>query len=75
MYLLSDDELRARGVAELPRTLQEAVEAFDRDGEFMERAFGAGDAAVLLAELKSAEWWSYHNEVSPWELQRYLTFF
>jgi glutamine synthetase len=27
------------------------------------------------SELKSAEWWAYHNEVSPWELQRYLTFF
>lgn len=74
MYLLSDEELRARGAAELPRTLQEAVEAFDRDGEFMERALGP-DMRQAYSELKSAEWWAYHNEVSPWELQRYLTFF
>ena len=74
MYLLSDEELRARGAAELPRTLQEAVEAFDRDGEFMERALGP-EMRRAYSELKSAEWWAYHNEVSPWELQRYLTFF
>jgi glutamine synthetase len=74
MYLLGDDELRARGVAELPRTLQEAVEAFNRDGEFMERALGP-EMRAAYSELKSGEWWSYHNEVSPWELERYLTFF
>lgn len=74
MYLLSDDELRARGVAELPRTLQEAVEAFNRDGEFMDRVLGS-ELRTSFAELKEAEWWSYHNEVSPWEVNRYLTFF
>lgn len=74
MYLLSDDELRARGVAELPRTLQEAVAAFNADAEFMDRVLGR-ELRSAYADLKDAEWWSYHNEVSPWELKRYLTFF
>jgi glutamine synthetase len=74
MYLLSDDELRLRGVPELPRTLQEAVDAFERDGEFMDRVLGE-DLRRSFAELKTSEWWSYHGEVSPWELRRYLTFF
>ena len=26
-------------------------------------------------ELKKAEWWDYHNAVSEWELDRYLTFY
>jgi glutamine synthetase len=74
MYMLSDAELRARGVPELPRTLQEAVAAFERDGEFMDRVLGR-ELRGSFAELKSSEWWSYHGEVSPWELHRYLTFF
>jgi glutamine synthetase len=74
MYLLSEGELRARGVAELPRTLQEAVAAFEADGEFMHRALGP-DLALSFAELKNSEWWSYHGEVSAWELDHYLTFF
>ncbi len=74
MYLLSDDELRARGVAELPRTLQEAVAAFDADRDFMDRVLGS-ELRRSYSELKEAEWWSYHNEVSSWELKRYLTFF
>jgi glutamine synthetase len=74
MYLLSDAELRARGVPELPRTLQEAVAAFERDREFMDRVLGS-ELRQSFAELKSSEWWSYHGEVSPWELRRYLTFF
>jgi glutamine synthetase len=28
-----------------------------------------------FVELKTAEWWSYHNAVSPWEIDHYLTFF
>jgi glutamine synthetase len=74
MYLLSNSELRERGVPELPRTLQEAVAAFDADGEFMDRVLGP-DLRKSFSELKSSEWWSYHGEVSPWELRHYLTFF
>ena len=57
----------------LPRTLLEAVEAFDADAS-METTFGP-ELKRAFVELKSSEWWDYHNEVSRWEIDRYLTFF
>jgi glutamine synthetase len=73
MYELSDAELAARGVRSLPRTLLEAVEAFAADplgktvlGEDLHRAF---------IDVKQREWWSYHNTVSKWEYDNYLTKF
>jgi glutamine synthetase len=74
MYLLSDEERVARGVRELPRTLQEAVQRFEADAAFMERVLGP-ELRASYSALKHAEWWDYHNEVSPWEVERYLTFF
>ena len=74
MYLLSDEERLAKGVRELPRTLQEAIQAFDADSSFMERVLGP-ELRASYSELKNAEWWDYHNEVSAWEVERYLTFF
>jgi glutamine synthetase len=26
-------------------------------------------------ELKTTEWWDYHNAVSAWEIDRYLTLY
>ncbi len=73
MYVLDDAELGQRGVETLPRTLLEAIEAFDAD-PLMERAFGP-ELKRAYVELKTQEWWDYHNDVSPWEIERYLTFF
>jgi glutamine synthetase len=73
MYVLSDAELREVGVETLPRTLLEAIEAFDAD-PLMEKMFGP-ELKKAYVDLKSAEWWDYHNDVSPWEIDRYLTFF
>jgi glutamine synthetase len=73
MYLLSDAELADRGVKTLPRTLLEAVEAFDAD-PLMERVFGA-DLKAAYVDLKSKEWWDFHNHISTWEIDRYLTSF
>jgi glutamine synthetase len=73
MYLLSDAELAERGVKTLPRTLLEAVEAFDGDA-LMERVFGP-ELKAAFVDLKSREWWDYHNHISAWEIDRYLTFF
>lgn len=73
MYLHSDVELRRRGITWLPRNLDEAVDAFEADplsaqvmGDLMFRAY---------ANYKRREWIDYHNEVSDWELRRYLKFF
>ena len=73
MYLLDDQELHKLGVSTLPRTLLEAVEALDAD-PFMEQVLGR-ELQKAFVELKTQEWWDYHNTVTPWEIERYLTFF
>jgi glutamine synthetase len=73
MYMLSDSELAERDVKTLPRTLLEAVEAFDAD-PLMDRVFGH-ELKRSYVQLKSQEWWDYHNSISPWEIDHYLTFF
>jgi glutamine synthetase len=73
MYVLDDQELEQRGVETLPRTLLEAIEAFDAD-PLMEVVFGP-ELKKAYVDLKTQEWWDYHNDVSPWEIERYLTFF
>jgi glutamine synthetase len=73
MYLLDDSQLRELGVRTLPRTLLEAVEALDAD-PFMEQVLGP-ELKRSFVELKTQEWWDYHNTVTSWEIDRYLTFF
>lgn len=73
MYVLNDAELAELGVTTLPRTLLEAVEAFDAD-PLMDEALGP-ELKKSFVQLKSEEWWDYHNEISLWEIDRYLTFF
>jgi glutamine synthetase len=71
MYELTGDQLRELGVGTLPRTLLEAVEAFDRDPLAVE-VMGAEFRAAYV-DLKRREWWEYHDTVSDWEIDRYLT--
>ena len=40
----------------------------------MESVFGP-ELKNAYVELKSREWWDYHNNISAWEIDRYLTFF
>ena len=71
MYELSSEELDRLGVKELPRTLQEAVEAFAAD-PLSEQVMGPALRQSYI-DLKSAEWWDYHNQISQWEIDTYLT--
>jgi glutamine synthetase len=73
MYLQSDEQLRELSVTTLPRTLLEAVDAFDAD-PLSELVMGP-ELKQSYVELKREEWWDYHNAVSAWEIDRYLTFF
>lgn len=70
LYTKSDEERSRKGVAWLPRTLEEAVDEFEQDplskevfGELMFDSW---------RELKRAEWLGYLNHVSDWERERYL---
>jgi glutamine synthetase len=73
MYELSDAELKMRGVRQLPRTLLEAINAFAED-DLGRRVMG-DELYRSYIDLKSGEWWSYHNAVSQWEIDEYLTKF
>jgi glutamine synthetase len=73
MYEYSDQKLEELGISYLPRTLGEAVEAFERD-PLSQEVFGS-DMYEAFREYKRDEWISYHNHVSDWEMDRYLKFF
>jgi glutamine synthetase len=67
---LGEDGLR------LPRTLLDAVHALEGD-DIVRGVLDAVDAKAgvsdYYAELKREEFYSWHNTVSPWEIDRYLT--
>ena len=70
MYLKSDEELAQMGVSYLPRSLGEAVDAFEADdlgrkvmGDLMFKTY---------IDFKRAEWEDYLTHVSDWEVDRYL---
>jgi glutamine synthetase len=73
MYELSDQELMDRGVATLPRTLLESIEAFAADP--IGREVMGEDLFNSYIDLKTREWWDYHNTISRWEIDQYLTKF
>ena len=70
MYLKTNAQLAALGVNYLPRSLQEATDAFEADplgrtvmGDLMFETF---------VKFKREEWESYHSHVSDWERRQYL---
>jgi glutamine synthetase len=73
MYEQTDEALRELGVSTLPRTLLEAVEALAPD-PLADEVLGS-ELKTAFVELKTREWWDYHNTVSHWEHERYLDFF
>lgn len=73
LYELPPGELAARGICELPRSLDEAVRAFAAD-PFTERVLGTGLRNEFI-HYKSEEWREYHQSISPWEISRYARLF
>ena len=73
MYELKDEDLAKRNVAVLPRTLLEAIDAFKQDP--LASAVLGEDLSKSFIEIKSREWWDYHNHVSDWEIKEYLSKF
>jgi len=73
MYLKSQAELDELGISVLPRTLGEAVDAFEADP--LSRQV-MGDAMFkTFIDFKRNEWNEYLNHVSDWEIERYLKFY
>ena len=77
LYGFSYDELAARGFKSLPANLLEAVGELERD-DVLRAALGRGrdeDYVDYYARVKRDEWFRYHEQVSGWEVQEYLTRF
>ncbi|MPZ99725.1 MAG: glutamine synthetase [Dehalococcoidia bacterium] len=67
---LSSDEVRDRGLGELPSSLDEAIERFE-GSDLMRRTLGEHVCDTLVAN-KKLEWSEYRSQVSRYELDRYL---
>jgi len=70
LYFKSDEEREAAGVKWLPRSLSEAVDAFEADP--LSRSVFGDEMFDAWVEFKREEWLLYLNHVSDWEKERYL---
>ena len=73
MYETPLEDARREGLRFLPQNLAEALDEFERDG-VVQGALGT-DLAGEFVRIKRTEWVRYHNDVSDWEVGRYLTLF
>lgn len=73
LYELSETEREARGIEFLPKTLGEAIDAFEAD-PFMTQVLGQGLRDEFI-RYKREEWNAYHRHVSAWEVERYSHLF
>ncbi len=74
MYTSSPEELTARGIEVLPSNLLDATRELERD-EVMRKALGTtpkGDYVDYFVERKRAEVQAAHEQITQWELNRYL---
>ncbi len=71
LYARSLEDIRSSGIDTLPQSLLEAVDEL-RNDEVVKA--GLGVIADEFIELKTKEWETYDSQVTPWEIDRYLTF-
>jgi glutamine synthetase len=73
LYEVDPSEYAKRGLSLLPRTLEEAVDAFEAD-PFTQEVCGKALWQSFI-DYKRSEWASYTTAVTDWERDRYLKFF
>ncbi|MCJ8499720.1 type III glutamate--ammonia ligase [Desulfatitalea alkaliphila] len=71
VWNLSHRQRRERGMILLPQNLSEAIAALEADPVVQA---GLGPIAQEYIRLKKAEWSEFMRTVTPWEVQRLLTF-
>jgi glutamine synthetase len=71
LYHLSPDERKRLGIEQLPETLGEAIE-LTAESELVLRTLGE-HIFNRYVEIKRQEWDDYRVQVTPWELDRYLS--
>jgi glutamine synthetase len=71
LYNLTAEDRRERGIVALPETLGEAIDEL-ATSELARRALGQHifDAYV---KIKRAEWDEYRIQLTPWEMEKYLS--
>ena len=70
VWSLTDAERRAMGITRLPSNLDQAISIME-DSELVAETLGEGVFDFFLRN-KRAEWADYRNQVTPFELKRYL---
>ena len=70
---ISEDELRDSSFETLPRTLGEAIEAYEKD-PFVKEVLGESVYNKFL-DAKRSEWKDFRTCVTQWEIKRYLNLF
>ncbi|MFK2826412.1 type I glutamate--ammonia ligase [Bacillus sp. B190/17] len=71
IYVMSKKEREENNIVDLPATLAEALENFQRD-EVMTKALGS-HVCEHFVEAKTIEWNLFRTQVHPWERERYMT--
>jgi glutamine synthetase len=77
LYAVPYDELRGRGLETLPSNLLEATHDLEGN-DVLRKALGRGrdeDYLDYFLRVKREEWNRYHEQVTPWEINEYLTRF
>jgi glutamine synthetase len=77
LYAVPYDELRSRGLETLPTNLLTATVELEQD-DVLREALGRGrgeDYVDYFIRVKREEWNRYHEQVTPWEIDEYLTRF
>ena len=72
MYDLSPAQVKKRGIDVLPQSLSEALSELANDKVILA---ALGPIYGEFTRVKSAEWDSYHGQITQWEIDRYLTMF
>ena len=73
MYTLTLDEVKLGKIGLIPQSLAEAIACFEEDAVIQE---GLGpELCEEFVKVKRQEWVRYHNTVTRWEIDRYLTLF
>jgi glutamine synthetase len=73
LYEFTAQQLEARRISELPRTLDESVKAFAAD-PFIEQVLGS-ELRKEFITYKAEEWREYHQQISQWEIDKYARLF
>ena len=77
LYTLSDEALAEQGIELLPANLLDATRELEHN-EPLRKAFGAtpaGDYVDYFIKVKRREWQAAHEQITDWELDRYLQLF